>query len=446
MGKQNIRLLNSVLIRRVSAWATWSTTLVGVTSPVFAKPPASSASSPTTASTTSASGSAASNSSAADQASVEPSTPGEKRAAKLANEATGADFRAGRHAAAEKKLRDAIQICMVQSCSDPFKARLHRDLGFVYVAGMKRVEDGKDEFTAALTTDASVVLTPAMEDKPAVKQAFGEVKGAMSSAQSSAATSDADTSATNDGKSESESKPADAKKSSKRDANTEQDSEATRDTAEPPDVKAARAFLNWFSLAIEQDIVFHSQTPNACSTGSRYTCFDRQGVQVPVNNFVPGGNEVSGGFASGTWRLLLGYDRVFASRFSLGLKVGSVISGKPEIAPGQPGFKYFHAEGRAAMWLARDPFATSGLRPYIFLSGGLAETASMILVEYSAANCPGCKLNAYKRSGYEFVGAGAGIQYALTPRSGPTLEARYMQFFGPAVPAIGVQLGYAFGI
>jgi hypothetical protein len=329
---------------------------------------------------------------------------------------------------------------MLQSCSEAFKARLHRDLGFVYVAGMKRVEDGKDEFTAALTGDATVVLTSTMEDKPAVKQAFGEVKGAMSSEQSSSAPSDSEASAANERESESESKPEDVKKSSKR-AQTE----PPQETAEPPEVKSARAFLNWVSLAIEQDVVFHSQTPNACSTGSRYKCFDRLGVQVPVDKFVPGGNQVSGGFASGTWRILLGFDRVFAHRFSLGLKVGSVIAGKPEIAPGESAFKNFHAEGRAAIWLASDPFATSGLRPYIFLSGGLAETASEILVEYSATNCPGCKLNAYKRSGYEFVGAGAGIQYAITPRTGPTLEARYMQFFGPAVPAIGAQLGYAFG-
>ena len=437
MVKRNIRQLNSVFINRVIAWASWSTALVA-TSTVLAKPAASAATPPAAASSA-ANASATSNSFAAGQASVEASTPGEKRAAKLASDATGPDFRAGHHPAAEKKLREAIQICLVQSCSDPFKARLHRDLGFVYVAGMKRVEDGKDEFTAALTADSTVVLTPAMEEKPAVKQAFGEVKGAMSSAQTSAATSDAETSAAKE-ESEPEAKP-DAKKDSK-----QEDSEATRDTAAPPEVKAARAFLNWFSLAIEQDIVFHSQTPNACSTGSHYTCFDRKGMQVPVNNFVPGGNQVSGGLASGTWRILLGYDRVFATRFSVGLKLGSVISGKPEIAPGQSGFKYFHAEGRAAIWLSRDPFATSGLRPYIFLSGGLAETASKILVEYSAADCPGCKLNAYKRSGYEFVGAGAGIQYAITPRSGPTLEARYMQFFGPAVPAIGVQLGYAFGI
>jgi len=437
MGKRNIRQLNSSFMRRAIAWGSWSTALVA-TNAVLAKPSASAATPPSAASTTSASGSAASNSSAAGQASVEASTPGEKRAAKLASDATGADFRAGRHPAAEKKLREAIQICMVQSCSDAFKARLHRDLGFVYVAGMKRVEDGKDEFTAALTTDSTVVLTPAMEEKPAVKQAFGEVKGAMSSAQTSPATSDAETSAAKE-ESEPEEKPG--AKDSK-----QADSEASPDTAAPPEVKSARAFLNWFSLAIEQDIVLHSQTPNACSTGSRYTCFDRQGRQVPVNNFVPGGNQVSGGLASGTWRILLGYDRVFANRFSVGLKIGSVISGKPEIAAGQSGFKYFHAEGRAALWLTRDPFATSGLRPYVFLSGGLAETASKILVEYSSTDCPGCKLNAYKRSGYEFVGAGAGIQYAITPRTGPTLEARYMQFFGPAVPAIGVQLGYAFGI
>jgi len=64
---------------------------------------------------------------------------------------------------AEKKLREAIQICLLQSCTVGFQARLHRDLGVVYVAGMKRVEDGKDEFAMALTADATVILAASMD-------------------------------------------------------------------------------------------------------------------------------------------------------------------------------------------------------------------------------------------------------------------------------------------
>ena len=349
-------------------------------------------------------------SSSAGVDAVGPSTPAEKRAAKLASEASGADTRAGRNAVAEKKLREAIEICLVQKCSVPFQARLHRDLGIVYIAGMKRVEDGKDEFTAALTADATVVLTPSAEDKPAVKQAFAEVKGAMASAQPAEVQSatDAET------RSESEAKSDKAAHNSPQAASPgPKNSGATLDTAESPEAKATRSFLNWFSLGLEQDIVFHSNTINACSSGSRYECFDATGRQILVNDFVSGGNQVSGGFTTGTWRVLLGYDRAFAGRFSLGVRLGSVVAGAAQRAAGERAFMYFHGEGRAAVWLARDPFAVTGIHPYIFVSGGVAEADGKVQVQYTDTRpgvCPDCWLNAWKRSGDGFLGIGAGVR------------------------------------
>ncbi len=312
MGMRSIRQLNSVVIHCAVVATTWGTMLSQGTNLAAAKPPSASNASATSPGS---SDSTETNSSGSSPASVEPSTPAEKRAAKLAKEATGADFRSGRHAVAEKKLREAIQICLMQKCSVPFQARLHRDLGIVYVAGMKRVEDGKDEFTAALTADATVILPDSM-DTAAVKEAFADVKASMASEPSSTAAADSSASAA-DAKPEPESNPSKAKHAS------HPDGEASQDIAEPPEAKTCgRAFLNWFSLGLEQDIIFHSSTLNACSTGSRYQCFDRQGQLVPVDNFVPGGNQVSGGVTSGTWRILVGYDRVFARQVFAGLAPG----------------------------------------------------------------------------------------------------------------------------
>ncbi len=445
MGMKNFRHLKPVmfyctLLGAIAGWLQFDGTHVAC-----AKQAAGDAS----AGTSSGSGSSASSVSTSGVASVEPSTPAEKKAAKLAGEATGADYKAGRQPIAERKLRDAIKICMLQSCSDPFKARLHRDLGFIYVAGLKRVEDGKDEFTAALTADATVILTPGMENSQAAKQAFEDVKAGMPSSQPSTSASDKESSKADSELTDDDAKSSDAKETSKK-SNHSSDAESTIDTSTPPDSKPAKAYLNWLSLAIEQDLVYHSNTPNACSAGSPYKCYDRTGAQwPPVVDAVPGGNQVNGGFTSGPWRILAGYDRVFARRFTLGARVGAIVAGKADIVKGDRAVMLLHGEARAAVWLGRDPFAAAGLHPYIFLSGGVAEADGMVLVEYSTQGCPNCplnKVNAWKRSGPEFVGAGAGVKYAITPRMGPVLEARYMQFFDPSVPVIGVQLGYAFGL
>ena len=438
MGMKNIRCLKSIvvygtLLGAAGVWIRFDWTRIA-----SAKPAAAASASGTS------NASDDSSSSSAGVASVEASRPAEKKAAKLAGEATGADFKAGRQPIAEKKLRDAIQICMMQTCSDPFKARLHRDLGFIYVVGLKRVEDGKDEFTAALTTDPTVILTTTMAGFKDAKQAFDDVKSGMAGSQSSTNAADKESPKPSDDEAK-----ADEEKEAPEKAPAAADAEPAAD-APPPEPASPKVYRNWLSLAIEQDLVYHSTTPNACSGGDAYKCYDGNGAPwPPIVNAVPGGNQVNGGLASGPWRILAGYDRVIGSRFTLGARAGAMVAGKATIVKGDRAVMIFHGEARAALWLGHDPFAAAGLRPYVFLSGGVAEADSMVLVEYSTQGCPNCalnKVNAWKRSGPEFVGAGAGAQLAITPRMGPTLEARYMQFLNPSVPVIGVQLGYAFGL
>jgi len=380
--------------------------------------------------------------------SFEPSTPAEKRAFRLDTDAMGPDFRAHRFTAGEKKIRDAIQVCMIQTCATSFKARLHRDLGFIYVAGMKHVEDGKDEFTAALAMDASVTLSPDMQAEAGVRQAFDEVKAEMNGSSpapdSKAAEPDG---AKKDAKIEEHAEPAQNKAESKSQSEPDKpaDAKTSDESFPPPAENTKKSFLNWFSIGIEQDLVYHQQSNFACSTNSRYRCFDRQHRAFTVDEFAPGGNRVVSGLGLGTWRLLLGYDRVFAKRFSVGVRFGSVIYGKADILKGDRPFLYFHGEARIAAWLRRAAFEESGLRPYVFLSGGAAEDDGKVVVQVSWDRCVNCKLNAWKRSGSGFIGGGAGLQWAITPQTGPVLEARYLQFFQPALPAIGVQLGYAVG-
>jgi hypothetical protein len=336
--------------------------------------------------------------SAINSDSPEPKTVAEKQASKLGSEAMGSDYGSGRHEIAEKKLREGIQICMTQHCSPAILAHLHRDLGVVYIAGMKHVEDGKDEFTAALTADPAVTLSPSMVDMPAVKQAFDDVKTGMEKSQSAAS---------KPSEKESVEKPAEKAKEA------EKPPEPAATVEEPPQKDAPKHWLNWISLGVQEDFVLHSKTSDACGSTGAYKCYDGNGERQPAYNagsYVPGGNQVgSAGFQPGTLRILAGYDRVILNRFTAGARLGAMILGRANITQGDSAVMMFHAEARGAFWFGHDPFS-SLLRPYAFLSGGLAETDSKVLVQVQRNGDPNLySFNAWKRSGMGFVGAGGGL-------------------------------------
>ena len=54
-------------------------------------------------------------------------------------------------------------------------------------------------------------------------------------------------------------------------------------------------------------------------------------------------------------------------------------------------------------------------------------------------------LYAWKRSGHSFVGFGLGLAAAYQKDRAPFAELAFAQFMGPSVPAIALQLGYAYG-
>ena len=412
----------------------------------FARPASSGGD--TSAKSDSASSSAKSDSSKSDSSktnsaissdSPEPKTAPEKRASKLGSEAIGTDYWSGRHEMAEKKLREGIQICMTQHCSPAILAHLHRDLGVVYIAGMKHVEDGKDEFTAALNADPTVTLAASMVDMPAVKQAFDEAKAGMEKNQPDASKP----------AEKAEEKPAEKTKESEAPPAPR---EAEAKVEEPPTKDAVKQLLNWVSLGVQEDFVWHSKTSNACGSNSSYKCYDGLGARQPAydsGSYVPGGNQVgSAGFQPGTLRILAGYDRVIRNRFTAGVRLGAVLLGKAKITEGDSSVMVFHGEARGAIWFGHDPFSAV-LRPYALLSGGIAETDSKVSVQLQRTtnNDPHIySFDAWKRSGIGFVGVGGGLVAAITKRGGPSAEVRFLQFFGStSTSAVAAQIGYSFG-
>jgi hypothetical protein len=385
---------------------------------------------------------------AAPDASAEspaPTTWAEKKAVKLSNEALAKDYAAGHHDAAEKKIREGIQICMVQKCSDAIQARLHRDLGVVYIAGMKHVEDGKDEFAAALKQDPAIALTSASAEIPAVKQAFDEVKNPPSESKPESPKPEPELA-----------KQPEEKKPEEKAKEPEPKPAPAEPVAEPlPSEGPKEPLRNWVSLGIQEDFVLHSAATDVCGSNSDYKCYNGYGRRQPAYNpgsYVPGGNQMSGGLQPGTLRVLAGYDRLIGRRFTAGVRLGAMIQGRARITQGDSAVMQYHAEARAALWFGHDPF-NALLRPYIFVSGGLAETDSKVVVELQqtdpkrepCASTSICAFDAWKRSGMGFVGGGAGLMAAVTKTGGPNAELRYLQYFGPNTPAIALQIGYMLG-
>lgn len=392
-------------------------------------------------------------------ATVAPATPVEKKAAKLSAQALGADYSAGHLKVSEKKLREAIRICGPGVCSTAFQARLHRDLGFVYVTGLDQVDDGKDEFTVALSLDSTVVL-PFLQQTGGATKAFADVKKQLASAAGKPSApvvatvagkgSKSAPSADSSGAIVLESEPDTSAKAGTKPkaAGSASSGSAGAGAGASGDDTVAGRIVNWVSLALQQDLVIHSTTHYACSTGSRYECFAMgQRTILGANDFAPGGNQVPGTTLSqGSLRILLGYDRVIVPYASVGVRLGSELYGQGRRMTTDPAFLRYHAELRAKWWIGHDVFSTSGLRPYLFGSVGIAEEDGKVFVHYSPPGNPQVyNLEAWKRSGHTFVGLGLGLQYAFEKNMGPLAELGFLQFMGPLLPAIAFQLGYAYG-
>ena len=204
---------------------------------------------------------------------------------------------------------------------------------------------------------------------------------------------------------------------------------------------------NLLTLGIQQDYLYHSDSTNVCAPGSLYECFQGTGQRVLAEDSATVHSQVIGsGFSSGTLRVLAGYDRFVLPQLSVGLRVGAVVSGKPAQTSGDASFFAFHGEGRAAFWLVHDPLRSS-FSPYVLASIGAAEADVKVQVRYQdpATNCPDCRLNAWKRGGFEFMSAGLGVIAVITNNSGPLLEARYVYYLGKSASSLAGQLGYAVG-
>lgn len=215
-----------------------------------------------------------------------------------------------------------------------------------------------------------------------------------------------------------------------------------------PDTRESGGKRNWMSLAFQQDILLLSSSATACSGGSEYACFYENPTTYYGDEPPPGsGNEIAGGVGRGTMRILVGYDRALGSNIGVGARVGYAFGGGPQ-APNGAAFFPFHGEVRATYYFGSSPLSKKGIRPYVHISGGVAQVDARVTVPiFTDPQHPDrlSQLAAWRKAGTGFVGAGVALMYALTANSGPYVDVQVLQMLGVSGTSISPQLGYGLG-
>ena len=212
---------------------------------------------------------------------------------------------------------------------------------------------------------------------------------------------------------------------------------------------------SWVSLGVQQDLGVMT-TAGACNLHSQenegYACFREDGAQytgTPVHTNTP----LSGGL--GPTRIVVGYERLIHYDTTLGVKLGWAFFGEGPTPREGTAFVPFSLAARATHWFGDDLFARSGLRPYVFITGGYAMVdvkGSTVVREnplvppYQGGNDLEQAVTLHKRAGDGFVGAGGGLSLAWQSRRAAFVEiAAHAVFpFGAFVlaPSAGVTLGF----
>jgi hypothetical protein len=376
--------------------------------------------------------------------------PKDSSATKLANAAMQTDYVGTQFKKAEQKLKKAIQQCGESACSYDVVARLHRDLATVYIGGLNQVPKGKAELKLALEANPDLQLDSELST-PELKKAF-KAAGGHPPKSVDEDKDDAD---------DKEAKPEPSNAEGCTPGSEGCDAEAPKE--EPPapaENSPDRVRKNWVSIHFEQDFLVYSATNDVCATDGptffaeapEYACF-QGGTQYgysPGENIYPGvGNRASAGVGLSTSRVLLGFDRLLSSNFSVGARLGFAFGGSPATNNGSK-FLPLHAEIRGNYWFGSDPFASSGVRPYVALSAGLAELDGHVSVEYYQdqngydSNNKGT-LDAWRRTGKVFSGLSFGLMIPVAGSSGIVPEVRVLEMLGASSLAFDVALGYAYG-
>ena len=246
---------------------------------------------------------------------------------------------------------------------------------------------------------------------------------------------------------------------------------------------------NWIGIHVAHDIAIVGGD-DVCSNDSQsnkgFACF-YSGTDVQYQRDPQPGiaNRIATGFSppgASTTRFMLSFDRAFTPNIMIGARAGYAIGGGPP-PTGGASFLPIHAELRGSYWFGRDALAKKGLRPYVFVGGGMAQVDSKLEVtirdcsefrpidalgnpagpphpadQNTYAACargqgppPGEEavdktLDAYKKLGQGFAAAGGGAVYALNPKMGIQLNLNIMFMLPSSGQVFEPSLGFVMGL
>jgi hypothetical protein len=201
---------------------------------------------------------------------------------------------------------------------------------------------------------------------------------------------------------------------------------------------------NLIGLHFAADAAFLSGK-DVCSSAD-FSCFYGDGTPYNGTPAAGHGGSLNGGFAFGTVRVLASYERLFTPNIGAEARIGFAFNGGPK--GDGPAFLPLHVEVRGKYWFGHDVFTRKGLRPYVGVGGGVGQVDARLAVNIYdpslAAGSQTPQLDAYRKLGQFFVGAGGGAMYAFGVNHGLVLNLNMMLMF-PAVgfvlePSLGYQL------
>ncbi len=240
----------------------------------------------------------------------------------------------------------------------------------------------------------------------------------------------------------------------------------------------AKPIQQWLGLHVAADVGFIGGSNVCAASNQDFDCFNA-GAESPypaplspelardpgeLGDVYPG-TGIGTGASSGTWRILLSYERLLSERLSATARLGYAFGGGPRPLSGSS-FLPLHAEGRISYWLR--PARANGVRPYLHLGGGIAQVdlkKSDVTVRdcseeavrsdfldciaatgaYDSANQPELperRLDAYRKLGNAFVTTGGGALVGLTHDMALQVHLNAMLM----LPSVGVVVEPSLGV
>ena len=229
-----------------------------------------------------------------------------------------------------------------------------------------------------------------------------------------------------------------------------------KESGDRPSKDGAPLKKNVLSVTFQMDMLSFPSETTVCRnpltpgyTEGNYTCFFSDGTQYVADpDPLYKGNSVNGGFGMATMRVLLGYDRAIWSGLRLGARVGFAFGGGPKSqTPAGSAFNPIHVEGRAGWWFVNKQ---TFFQPYAMLSGGMMQVDGKVIVivhnpddgtEFANQDV---NLEAWNKTGLQFVSLGAGALLALSSSLGAVVEVKAGMLFPKSGTFFALALGPAF--